>query len=772
MGYSGCPRMKEIEAQWCGSTAVTSIQKQEKAFVVRVKIGSKALCIKVTFPALGGVRITETAGFFAYEDTLPIAYSGKKNLRAAAGENAVVFRRDDGQGFLLDVQKDGKTVLTLSGDSIAFGLVGNKIKRIAKFKFSAPFADGEMLYGLGERYNRLNQVGCRAYLWNLDTAFGKDVEETYQNIPLLHSTAGYTLFFNNMYGGWADFGVEKAHIYSFEYTGPHLDVFILTGTPVENLDGYTQITGRPILPPKWAYQYWMGGGLGAWKYGGKTYAENLREYLDGYADMGIHHVAACYGETGPCQTEECYEMLKESGCRMLFWNWPGLINEFRDRVLGDLDYSKMTREQVLTLVGKAVLGSDAIEDQPYPKLKKNGKWILADSWFDFTHPNVHKLLKARFDMFFKWGLKGSMVDFGEFIKPEWQLHNGKDGNTFHNEHAYWYGKAMNELFKEYCGDDHVLFQRAGCAGSQHWTVHFGGDQSGNSKGLQQACVGLVTAAASGMPTWGSDIAGLGGTPSSETYVRWAQHGAFSPLMRAHAGGLGSNPWNYGDTAIEVFKRMFWWRENMLPYIYSHAVKAHKTGSPIAYPMVMLFPDDAARAAEDQYMFGEELLVAPVMLDGLNWRMVTFPKGNWVNLFTGEVIEGGRTLYVQAPLDTIPVYVREGAAMVLTVPADTLATCENMEDVKLTSALMVAPASSKRTFTHYEDDNTAYGFVTDKVGDEAVTVENVDGMDIGGLIVNGVEAARVLVDGKEAAFTVQDGRTLVKLTGGFKKAQIW
>ena len=110
-------------------------------------------------------------------------------------------------------------------------------------------------------------------------------------------------------------------------------------------------------------------------------------------------------------------------------------------------------------------------------------------------------------------------------------------------------------------------------------------------------------------------------------------------------------------------------------------------------------------------------------------------------------------------------------MVLSVPAETLATSENMEDVALTNALMVTPTTQKRVFTHYEDANTAYGFVTDKIGDEAVTVENVDGMELGGIIVNGLAATKVVVDGKEAEFTVDGGRTLVKVNN-FKKAQIW
>lgn len=365
MPAHGCPVMKEVAVEWHNSAKITSIKKQENAFVIRTKLGNKIRTLTVTFPTVGGVRVADGCGFFNYTEALPVTYTGKKRLRMTAGDSTVVFEKDEAVGFCLRVcNADNKTVLQFTGADLAVGLTGNKIKKIEKTKFSAAFEDGEVLYGLGERYNRFNQVGCRAYLWNADTGFCKYPQESYQNIPLLHSTAGYTLFFNNTYGGWADFGVEKANVYTFDYTGPVFDLFIFTGTPLENLDSYTQVTGRPILPPQWAYQYWMGGGIGAWRNEGKPFQQNLREYLDGYADMGIKHVAACFGEGGPCQQEDCYRMLDDSGCRMLFWNWPGMIMSFGQQVIGeDIDVvKKMSRHEYTTRVGKALLGSDAVED--------------------------------------------------------------------------------------------------------------------------------------------------------------------------------------------------------------------------------------------------------------------------------------------------------------------------------------------------------------------------------------------------------------------------
>jgi len=768
MAWSKCPAMPKIAVEWQANTEVTSVQKGADAFVFRTKAGGKAFTFTVSFPKMGGVRICESKGFFEPDGTYPVSYSGKKVLKIAGGKETVLFRKDAEKGFVLEIVcADGKPVVALDGTSIEFGFAGNKIKKVKKFKVNVAFGKDDMIYGLGERTNTLDQVGHDALMWNVDTAIhgavadnGKDHNEAYKCVPVLHSTAGYMLFINTMYGAWFDFGKTVPYVYSLDFNGAETDLFFFTGTPKENLKSYTDLTGHSIISPKWVHQYWMGGGAPQWtnkenKDDVEYYQTALRNYINGYADMGIHHVAACYGEGGPSKNKAGYDIAAESGMRMLIWNHPSQNIEFSQKVLGTDDWKELPQ----------------ITDKKFKrvKLETGGPWI------DFTNPNTKTVLRAFYKDYFDWGLKGAMIDFGCFVPAEALLYNGKDGDAMHNEHSYWYAKVMKEIFEERCGDDYVLFERSACAGSQAFVTNFGGDQAARFYGLKQAYYAGITMGASGFNLWGSDIGGYNGcgelASTPELYMRWLEFATFSPIMRAHGIGKERNPWAYGEQAVELFKRMYWWRENMLDYSYSNAINAHYTAEPMMRVMAIEFPDEDVAKVDSQYMYGSELLVAPIVDEGRRCKMVVFPKGNWVNLWTREVYAGDRKAMVWAADDEIPVYLRPGAAMVLNL-TESLEICENMEDKKVVSALLTTPADAKREVKHYTDKDTAYTFVTEKQADEAVTVTNKDGMALEAVLVYGIEATKVLVDGKEAAFTAEGNKTVVKTPNGFKEVTVY
>ena len=756
------PMMAEIAVQWMPIKKLLRVERGAKALLFDVQVGETVVTLQVTFPVIGGVRFRANDGFFAADDVETVTYTADGELKA--GALTAKFTEDAQNVFTLDVRNaKGDTVFTVNGNTFTLGFADGAMKKVL---FSAPFADGEVLYGLGERYNGINQVGRVSNLWNMDTGFGVRPAETYQNVPILHSTAGYCVFFNSMYGGTAECGVKTPFVYTLDFNGPILDAFFFVGTPAENLDSYTQLTGRPFLPPKWAYQYWMGSSWGCWKIIGEgTYVEKLQRFIDGYADMGIHHIAAVYGE-GISLYPDTYEVSDKYNLRMLHWNHPSL------------------RKNVETMEKMGVKDEYDPETPVIHMPDRESREMFVDGkeiWIDYTHPRALEALKHEYDYLIEYGIKGAMVDFGEYVHPDALFYNGKNGNDMHNEHSYWYAKTMYELFHSFTGDDQALFMRSGCAGIQKYIMHFGGDQKCNFRGLKQAFYGGLSAGASAYANWGSDIGGLGGVPSNELYIRWLQYSTFNPLMRAHAGNKHRNPWEYGALAVEVFKQLYWWRENMLDYVYNLGVIANKCGLPIMRTMALSFPDQkAVWNVDDAFMFGSELMVAPVLDSGLvandetkgfSERTIRFPEGNWVNLWTGETVLGGRMLEMDTPLNTIPVYLCPGAAMVLTVPAQTLDICENMEDKELTKVLLTTPAAEKREVVQYEDVNTAYTFVTEK-GEGAVKVTNVDGMALGGVLVYGVEATRVVADGKEVSFTAQDNKTKVFLPEGFKTIEIF
>ncbi len=771
MAFFDCPKMPVIPVEWHANTMVSSIKKEEKALLIRTKVLGKSFTFSVTFPKFGGVRVMQNAGFFACEENETITYSGKKVLKMTAGTQTALFRKDEELGFVLDIlNADGEVVFTFTGASILFGFGGNKIKKLKKVKLLSAFENSEVLYGLGERYNTFNQVGHDALIWNADTYIhepwgdnGDDHNEAYQNVPILHSTKGYTLFINSMYGAWADFGKTVPHEYSFDFNGPTADFFVFTRTPQENLLSYADLTGHCILPPKWAFQYWMGGAATQWSVNpeenidGMTWQEVLRSYIDGYKRIGIPHIAACFGEGAPSEEgPEGYDMAAEIGMRMFRWNRPALY---------------LPRDLNEDFVEK-VVGSKAPEALPILTAKGYKRISAAgcNGWFDYTHPNAKPVIKAHYEPFFKWGVKGAMIDYGEYMRADALLYNGEDGNTMHNLHTYIYNKTMKEIFEEEMGDDYVLFSRSGCAGSQSQACQFGGDQAARFYGLLQAYYCGLNDMASGYTMWGSDIGGCNGDCTPELYLRWVEFGTFSPFMRAHGVGKPRNPWEYGNEGIQCFQKHFWWRENMLDYIYSMAIKAHLFAEPTMSAMPIAFPHENMGDVDDQYMFGSELLVAPVLTEGRQCRKVRFPRGNWYGLWDAKRVQGDRTVLVDAKWDTIPVYLRAGAAMLLEV-AESLNICDSMADGKRVPVLLTTPADVKRTVRQYVDKNTYNEFVTDNV-DGAHTVENVNGADLKAVLVYGMQPTKVLVDGKQTAFTTADGKTVIETPKGFKTVQVF
>lgn len=748
-------KLPEIVADWYGFQEVTSIQKQDNAFRFRVQAEGKVYTFTVTFPKLGGVRITEKEGYFPCDDVNSISYSGKKALKLTAGNQVALFRRDAEKVFVLDVLNDkGETVFTFDGTSVFVGLGGNKVKKKKKMKYVIDFGRDEMLYGLGERFNGVNQVGKQSLLWNVDTGYNdadldQDCGLSYRNIPILHSTKGYTIFFNTMAGAKVDCGVAEPGKCVFDFYGTDNDLFVFTGTPKENLFSYTELTGHTIIPPKWAFGYWAGGTWQMWFWEGKDYPETVQEYLDGYKKIGTP-LAAFFGEGEPSIFEDGCRIVKEGGTRMLRW-------------LG----------ADVSLAGvKKVLGTDDPNELPMPKVKKNGKWVPIESGtLDCSHPRAYEFMKKNYSEPFQWGVKGSMVDFGERIPAESVCYNGKTGYEFHQENTLWYNKIIRDVFTEAMGDDHILFSRTGCPGSQKYVGQFGGDERSSYNGFCQVVYGGVNDGACGFNIWGSDIGGFKGDPGFELYLHWLQFGTFSPLMRAHGYGRPRNPWEYGDEAVETFKRYYWWRENMLDHVYSMAIEGNKTAAPMMRAMAVEFPDDQAKFAEQQYMFGSEMLVAPVMIAQQQYKVVHFPAGNWYSLWTGEKVAGGRRLTVDAPYTEMPVYLRAGAAMVLTLPEDTLLPRTSMLDKDKVQALLVTPADADREVRHWVDKDTVVTFAVSKT-ENGFTVENKDGYDLKAVLVYGAKAEKVLVDGKETAFTIDGEKVTVRTPKGFKKLEVY
>ncbi len=746
------------------SGAVNDIKKASDKFYFKSTAGGNSVPFSITFPISGGVRITgETAGVFAPKSVNSITYTDVDGgIDLKSGNETVKFRYTD-TSWQIITQKDGADSVALSSDNLYFSYKDGGLDRI---KYDFPIESGEKLYGLGERYNAVNQNGYTVTLWNNDPTYHssgnlsqENLTDSYINVPVIHSTLGYTMFFNSTFVCEADIGFTNASEYSFDFAGNILDLYIFNGTPEENMQEYTEITGKPLIPEKWAFGYWAGNGRTIYESAftdaetekgsaltseekEQITAQKVREIMENYAALGVNPTAY-YGE-GACidYAESTYPIIEEYGVKPLGWTGPSTVY---DTVYTSLKCNPL--------------------DIPIIKLASDKYKFFSSmkyAYIDFTNPLSQNLINNLIRIKTNQGLKGYMVDMGEYIAEDTLFYNGKTGSEMHNLYAYYYAKTHSTAMKTLTNDDYVLFARSGSAGSWQYAATFGGDQAAKWYGLEQQLRGLLTASASGFSIYGADIGGLHGRPTDELYMRWVQFSTFAPLMREHGNtATDSLPWTYSSDAQENFVNYYNTREVLLDHIYSGALESGKTGIPMTETLSMAYPDDSRfYGIEDQYLFCNNMLVAPVIAEGVTERNVVLPTGTWYNLLSGEKISGGVTIKASAPINTIPVYLSAGSVTPLNLTEEL-----NLQKAGDKKVLLVTSPDSNTTAKINASEDVTYNYELANTSDTSlrITKDADDGYST--VMVYGFKAVAVNADGEElsnADFYIDGNNTVINL----------
>lgn len=760
------------DVTWYPVEEVTKIEKGNDVCTVTALVKGETVNFHISFPAEGGFRLyTDLDGVFTPESIEKIEYSesasGDTVLTSSDGTKLELKKNNT--VFSIAVSRDKKEVLKLSSSDMEFGY--NIRGELEQIRLTAPLHSDEQLYGFGQRFNSVNQVGYKLQIWNFDNVYhskdGNLETKTYSyiNVPLFHSTKGYTVFLNSAYCVDADLGATDRAKYVLESYGPKFDFYYWTKTPVENLRSYTDLTGRSFLPPKWAFSYWAGATGHNWSRDDDGGIGLLQQFLNGYKKLGLGSIAAIYTESPTMFDRVAYSMCKKNGTRMLMWT------------SGYFGYEKIF--DTLKLVDSELpVVRSSINEWDYHVVNNDTAFL------DHTHPNAKEFMKRYLEQYIKWGCKGMMVDMGEKIPQDALYYNGISGAEMHNFSSYYYLKVVNEAVTELMDGekDFVLFQRSGCAGSQSFGANFLGDNNSYMSGLKQQINAGLSLSASGFGCWGGDIGGFNTVREEETYLRWLGFSVFEPLMREH--GVGTcNPWEFSEYAQQVFVKYYWLRENLVDTIYSAAAGSNAYGIPMAQTMQLAFPDEPdTHKAEYQYMFCDNLLVAPVVENNVVSRNVILPEGNWYNLWDGTRIEGGKEIVAEAPQDRIPVYLKAGALMPITV-ADSYKLSDSLLDGNTEKALLVTPSDSKTKFEVFDDTAENSMVYTSTKKDKDTFVITADGVsDRGAVLAYGVMASSICVDGRYlprinstdnlVGYYIDDGKTVIVLpNGGWKKLQI-
>jgi len=717
-----------LKDEWKPIISVNSLEVQDSTLLMRCVAGGHDVDLHLALPTTGGVRIYgSNEGYWRPANLLPLkAIQSSSSCSIETADGRIVIRRKPFSISFYDAS--GKQVTQIGVRELSFRFGSDD--RILAMDFRNHLDSNEVIYGFGEKYDHFNQNGNVLTLWGTDDWVGNGeglANTTYKPLPIFHSSKGYMVFDNSSYRLRADIGRTHPNQYRLTQQGPIFDYYFWIGSPEKTLQSYTALTGRPPLPPKWVFEPWMGRGGGAWASGPLHNAVAEEESVaKRFAELDIPH-SAIYAEGPSALSPELNQFMAARGIRVLGYFMPAIQPSRQKSFMPELKPDELPILHCGTETETRELG-----------------------YVDFINPNALELSRRVLKQALDLGEAGSMVDYGDMVPDNAVFYDGQRGAEMHNFYYYDYQRTVSEVFQEKRGNDFILFARGAAPGTQRWVGQFAGDHPSNFEGLKHVLTGALNLCACGFSTWGSDLGGYFGFPEPEVYMRWFQFGCFSPIWRPH-GKAPRDPWYFSAAAVTNYKFLAWTRENLLNYTYNAAAIAHENGIPIMRSMPLAFPNELQMAAVgDQYMFGPDLLVAPVINED-TFRTILFPSGVWTSMWDGKTVSGPAKLKVSAPLDTIPVYLKQGA-VVLVQLSQGLQFGESMTSNRVNALVVTLPNGNETVFLLNDRGEAAKVTVRSKTDSIGWTLENLPETDY------------LLVDGTTVAPTVKlDGKVLPKLT---------
>lgn len=554
-------------------------------------------------------------------------------------------------------------------------IVGRELKPIpgsTDFELTARFEafDDEKIYGMGQYQEKnLNKKGAVLELAHRNSQ---------ASVPFMVSSRGYGFFWNNPAIGTATFGTNKTEWYA--KSTKKLDYFITAGdTPAQIEAQYSMATGRTPMMPEYGLGYWQ------CKLRYRTQEELLavaREHkkrglpMDAIVIDFFHWTKQGEFKFEPLDwpdPEAMVKELKELGIETVVSVWP-TIDERSE------NFGKMSDMGYLV---------DADRGN-----QNHMTWMGNTVFYDATHPGAQKFVWERCkENYYQYGIRCFWLDeaepeYGPYDFDNYRYYAGP-ALQCSNIYPVGYAKGFYDGLKAEGETDILSLVRCAWAGSQKYGVlTWSGDIYSSFRSMREQLQAGLNMGMAGIPWWTSDIGGfLGGDISDpafrELLVRWFAWGAFCPVFRMHGerspwyereqefrngvrqltSGQDNEVWSFGEDNYEILKKYLFIRERLRPYIRECMKAASETGAPVMRPVFFDFPQDKASwEVEDSYMFGPDLLVSPVMEAGADTRSIYLPEGaDWTDAYTKKTYTGGQTVTVPAPLDIIPVMIRDGKA---------------------------------------------------------------------------------------------------------------
>ena len=516
-------------------------------------------------------------------------------------------------------------------------------------RFAATFelSPDEKIFGTGESFTRLNKRGQKINAFTRD-GMGVQGPLMYKPIPFFLSSNGYGMFVHTSTPVTFDFG-QAYDQHDVIYTADdQLDLFIFLGEPKNVLSEYTALTGRSPVPPLWSFGFWMSRITYKSENEVRDVAAKLRQYK---IPADVIHL-----DTGWFETD---------------WrsNYKFSTSRFRDpaKMIADLKEQgfHISLWQYTYFTPKNDLFKEIV-DKGFAVKNEGGAMPFEDAVLDMSNPAAVEWYQDKLVDLLKMGIGAIKVDFGEGAPITGQYFSGKGGLYEHNLYPLRYNKAVADITKQTTGDS-IIWARSAWAGSQRYPLHWGGDAENTNSAMAAELRGGLSFGLSGFTYWSHDVGGFVDRSPRDLYRRWMAFGVLTSHTRAH-GAPPREPWEYDEALTDDFRRALNLRYSLMPYIYAEAKDSSAKGFPMLRTLFFEFPHDStAWLVEDEYMFGSDLLVAP-LFDETNRRKVYLPPGTWIDYQTKKTYEGERWQEISAGEIPIVLLVKNGSVLPHVQPA--------------------------------------------------------------------------------------------------------
>ncbi len=499
---------------------------------------------------------------------------------------------------------------------------------------------GERIYGCGESFTSLNKVGQKVNIFVTDPQ-GPETDGMYKPVPFFFSNRGYGIFMHTSAPVTADFGASYIGADRLFMADETMDFFIFFGEPKDILNAYTDVTGKSPMLPLWSFGTWMSRITYFSQKEGLEIASQLRKH--NIPSDVIHFDTGWFGVDWQCD----YQFAKDR-----FPNPVGMLKQLSKdgfhTCLWQLPYFTPKNRFFNEIVANGLHVRNAAGGMP-----------VEDAILDFSNPQTVSWYQSKIEGLMRQGVSTIKCDFGEAAPLlNGIYHSGRGGLYEHNLYPLRYNKALWEVVERNHPGEGIIWARSAWAGSQRYALHWGGDAATNNIGMLGDLRGGLSFGLSGFSFWSHDMGGFVTASPEDIYRRWLPFGFLSSHTRAH-GAPPTEPWLISESFTDAFRQAAEMKYRLMPYVYAQAKDCSERGLPMVRALFVEFPDDpGAWLVEDEYLFGSQILVAPLMESGTE-RTVYLPRGKWIDYQSGAVYDGG---YQTLKVGEIPaiILVRDGS----------------------------------------------------------------------------------------------------------------